>query len=304
MSPQEVWAEFVKQNDKFKRQLEQSLEEKEKYISLRLSEVEKKEKQLINEQEKKMKQIVEKAMLHERAMQKKFKEREKMLNQHEKDLEERTQVLDELSGRINKTNAKFVKLNIGGTNFQTTYNTLTKYPDSYFAMRLNGKFTSELDESGAHFIDRKPGKFEIILDHLRGEDEEVDMMIKSLTSNERATLVRDVNFYGIYSMVEQLKFKSVYTHDYDNNGILYWLGTQRGTTTYTNPHTSRKVIVSASSNSSRTDYSNVVCNNNAQFYTKNANNSYVVIDFRPSNIEITPTYYTLSDGCSGHSIRN
>jgi hypothetical protein len=302
MSPQDVWAEFVKQNDKFKKQLEQSLEEKEKSISARLSEVEKKEKQL-KEQEKQMKQIEERAMLREQEIEEHVKVWTRLLE----DLEERARVLDELSGRINKTNAKVVKLNIGGTIFQTTYDTLTKYPDSYFAVRFNGNFTSELDESGAHFIDRKPGRFDIILDHLRGEDDEVQTAIKSLTPNDRATLIRDVGFYGIYSLMEQLTviFDSVYTRDYDNNGILYWLGTQRGTAPYTNPHNSGKVIVSSSSNGAGCDYSHVVCNNsNGTFYTNNASNSFVVIDFRPSNIEITPTYYTISDGRCGYSIRS
>ena len=36
-----------------------------------------------------------------------------------------------------------------------------------------------------------------------------------------------------------------YVSDFDQNGVLYWLGTNGRTTGYTNPHTSRKVVVSS-----------------------------------------------------------
>jgi E3 ubiquitin-protein ligase HECTD1 len=39
----------------------------------------------------------------------------------------------------------------------------------------------------------------------------------------------------------------VYESDFDPNGLLYWLGTNGKTTAYVNPHTSGKVVVTASS---------------------------------------------------------
>ena len=38
-----------------------------------------------------------------------------------------------------------------------------------------------------------------------------------------------------------------YASDFDTNGVLYWLGTDGGTTAYTNPHTSGKITVTPSS---------------------------------------------------------
>lgn len=56
-----------------------------------------------------------------------------------------------------------IKLNIGGTKFQTTASTLLKYPDSFFGGVLSGKFAAFLDEEGAYFIDRDGKYFEPIL---------------------------------------------------------------------------------------------------------------------------------------------
>ena len=39
----------------------------------------------------------------------------------------------------------------------------------------------------------------------------------------------------------------VYESDFDTNGMLYWLGTNGGTTAYVNPHTAGRVVVTPSS---------------------------------------------------------
>ena len=46
-----------------------------------------------------------------------------------------------------------IKLNVGGTQFQTTLANISKYPSKISTM-LNGMFQVEKDDSGAVFIDR------------------------------------------------------------------------------------------------------------------------------------------------------
>ncbi|CAL2033836.1 unnamed protein product [Caenorhabditis brenneri] len=55
-----------------------------------------------------------------------------------------------------------VKLNVGGTIFQTTKTTLT-YHDGYFKTLMNDESKVTRDENGYIFIDRSPRFFEIIL---------------------------------------------------------------------------------------------------------------------------------------------
>ena len=65
-----------------------------------------------------------------------------------------------------------VKLNVGGTIFQTTQATLLSDQNSMlakmFSTEKNGRIPAIQDDSGAYFIDRCPKYFGIILNFLRG----------------------------------------------------------------------------------------------------------------------------------------
>jgi len=65
-----------------------------------------------------------------------------------------------------------VKLNVGGTIFQTTQGTLLSDQNSMlakmFSTEKNGRIPAIQDDSGAYFIDRCPKYFGIILNFLRG----------------------------------------------------------------------------------------------------------------------------------------
>lgn len=60
-----------------------------------------------------------------------------------------------------------VKLNVGGSRFETTVATLTAHPDSYFGAAFSGRHTVQLDEDGCYFIDRDGRHFGAILNFLR-----------------------------------------------------------------------------------------------------------------------------------------
>jgi hypothetical protein len=62
--------------------------------------------------------------------------------------------------------AKRVKLNVGGTSFQTNAGTLAE-ESTFFDSMLSGRWEIELDEAGELFIDRDGGLFAYVLAFMR-----------------------------------------------------------------------------------------------------------------------------------------
>ena len=60
-----------------------------------------------------------------------------------------------------------VKLNVGGTKFETTLSTLTRYPDSLLAAMFSGRHKVQPCDDGYIFIDRDGTHFQTILNCLR-----------------------------------------------------------------------------------------------------------------------------------------
>ena len=60
-----------------------------------------------------------------------------------------------------------VKLNVGGSKFETTLSTLTRHPDSMLAVMFSGRHEVPQDDDGYVFIDRDGTHFRIILNFLR-----------------------------------------------------------------------------------------------------------------------------------------
>jgi len=67
----------------------------------------------------------------------------------------------------NKPEQKIVKLNVGGKIFITLKQTLTMYPESMLCAMFSGKYESQFDDNGYHFIDRSPELFYYVLEFLR-----------------------------------------------------------------------------------------------------------------------------------------
>ncbi|XP_015588379.1 BTB/POZ domain-containing protein KCTD3 isoform X2 [Cephus cinctus] len=90
-----------------------------------------------------------------------------------------------------------VHLNVGGTRFSTSRQTLSWIPDSFFTALLSNRITSRRDENGALFIDRDPKIFSVILNYLRTRD--ID-----LKSIDIRTLRHEAEYYGITPLVKRL----------------------------------------------------------------------------------------------------
>ena len=90
-----------------------------------------------------------------------------------------------------------INLNVGGTRFSTSRQTLSSPQESFFTSLLSGRIPTCRDETGALFIDRDPKLFSIILHFLRTRD-------LDLNGVDVAVLRREAEFYGILSLVKRL----------------------------------------------------------------------------------------------------
>ncbi|KAM6280618.1 BTB/POZ domain-containing protein KCTD3 isoform 2-T2 [Porphyrio hochstetteri] len=92
---------------------------------------------------------------------------------------------------------EIIQLNVGGTRFSTSRQTLMWIPDSFFSSLLSGRISTLKDETGAIFIDRDPAAFAPILNFLRTK--ELDLRGVSIS-----VLRHEAEFYGITPLVRRL----------------------------------------------------------------------------------------------------
>ena len=90
-----------------------------------------------------------------------------------------------------------IHLNVGGSRFSTSRQTLCSIHDSFFSSLLSGRIPTCRDETGALFIDRDPDLFKKILSFLRTK--ELD-----LNGVDVSALRHEAEFYGIVPLVKRL----------------------------------------------------------------------------------------------------
>eukprot|EP00667_Euglena_gracilis_P015432 EG_transcript_16053 len=109
-----------------------------------------------------------------------------------------------------------VKLNVGGTPYETTIETLTCDQDSMLAAMFSGKFLVDLQSDGSCFFDRDPKLFREVLLYLRwlrdskehGLDRPLeDAVVYSpmISEAEKDDLMREAQYFGIDSLVRLLR---------------------------------------------------------------------------------------------------
>ncbi|XP_039257042.2 SH3KBP1-binding protein 1-like [Styela clava] len=107
-----------------------------------------------------------------------------------------------------------VTLNVGGTRFCTSRETLTWIPDSFFCSLLSGRISSYKDKTGAIFIDRDPGHFRHILNFLRSKELDVRGI-------DVESLRHEAEYYGIVPLVSRLSVCAELDHSGCGNVLFH-----------------------------------------------------------------------------------
>jgi len=145
-----------------------------------------------------------------------------------------------------------VCLNVGGTRFFTTLNTLQRDRNSMLCKLFSGKFklsTLPCDRAVASrscFIDRSPQMFEYVLDYLRNGP----IFTPPATAEKRRKLFVEAMYYCLDGLVRLLRapVKKRFEHkfDGDSNGVFYYLETVSSKGCWGNPHITGEVGITAS----------------------------------------------------------
>lgn len=96
-------------------------------------------------------------------------------------------------------------LNVGGTKFETTRETLTKVPGSFFETLLSGRWNPSLDRDGCIFIDREPAVFGYILNYLR-DYPRVTLNPYALQHGQIVLLSEEAKFYQLTTLSKVLEY--------------------------------------------------------------------------------------------------
>eukprot|EP01105_Mastigella_eilhardi_P000680 TRINITY_DN1081_c2_g1_i1.p1 TRINITY_DN1081_c2_g1~~TRINITY_DN1081_c2_g1_i1.p1 ORF type:complete len:386 (+),score=76.94 TRINITY_DN1081_c2_g1_i1:138-1160(+) len=140
--------------------------------------------------------------------------------------------------------ASTVKLDVGGRIFRTSLATLTKETSMLSQMFSGSGFKVEKDEDGSYFIDRSGKHFDTILNYLR-----TGVLVKPTDPAALEELKIEADFYQLESLIKLLTQESFTFHSVnDMDGLLYWLGCNKGTSPYKSPKQLGLVTVKTSDN--------------------------------------------------------
>ena len=132
-------------------------------------------------------------------------------------------------------------LDVGGQIFKCHRSTLLNSGSHYFSNRFGGSFDAKAayrDPNGldVYFVERSGELFEYVFRYI------VSLQLNLPDFHKNPVLWRNLRaealYFGLESLYELLRITYVVTPNANNSshqGILYWLGTRRGTTDYTNP---------------------------------------------------------------------
>lgn len=139
------------------------------------------------------------------SLEQEIAERERYKAALDKEIREAQSAVERVTKRSEIAGGDWVRLNVGGTVFKATRDTLTSEPTSFFTGLLSGNFTTdgEDDESGELFIDRSPKHFGLILSHLRS-DGDVLHMVQEMSNADKVDLLQEAKFYQVQSLKEMI----------------------------------------------------------------------------------------------------
>ena len=137
------------------------------------------------------------------------------------------------------TEDPIVGLDVCGKVYYCHQSTLTQI-SPYFATRFKGNFNADISYMDAqgrnvYFVERDPVAFPYIFKYMISPAQ--PHLPEYNTDKALYRSLRDeAEYFGLIGLVELLKTtKSFSPHD-GNQGVLYWLGTKKGTAKYQNPY--------------------------------------------------------------------
>eukprot|EP01098_Paradermamoeba_levis_P016043 TRINITY_DN8440_c0_g3_i2.p1 TRINITY_DN8440_c0_g3~~TRINITY_DN8440_c0_g3_i2.p1 ORF type:complete len:368 (+),score=72.13 TRINITY_DN8440_c0_g3_i2:407-1510(+) len=132
-----------------------------------------------------------------------IEEKFKLLNECREILRQEWERLNQEKNQMDALGAQQnsqVRLNVGGSLFDTSLDTLLKYKNSLLATMFSGKYALKKDANGAYFIDRDGTYFRYILNYLR--DGEVILPEEKKIKLE---LLNEARFFQITGLVQQIE---------------------------------------------------------------------------------------------------
>lgn len=130
-------------------------------------------------------------------------------------------------------------LDVGGRIFKCHRSTLLNSGSHYFTNRFSGSFDARAayrDANGlqVYFLERSGELFEYVFQYI------VSLKLELPRFHQNPVLWRNLRsealYFGLESLYELLKITYTVSLNTGNQGLLYWLGTRRGTTDYQNPY--------------------------------------------------------------------
>ena len=119
-------------------------------------------------------------------------------------LNAKEQRLIKLSTKISSVNVESaIRLNVGGIIYQTSLETLSKYPGSLLAEMFSEKFDLKQGKDGSYFIDRDGSHFRHILNYLRSGTVPA---ISTLNADTKEIL-HEAEYYGLVGLVKAINSK-------------------------------------------------------------------------------------------------
>ena len=124
--------------------------------------------------------------------------------------------LVKLSRKISSINFESaIKLNVGGLIYQTSLETLTKYPGSLLADMFSACFDLKQGNDGCYFIDRDGKHFIHILNYLRFGTAPVLSVLTTYTEE----ILEEAEFYGLVGLVKAINAKLNRDNDCSSENI-------------------------------------------------------------------------------------
>ena len=105
---------------------------------------------------------------------------------------------------VAKQSNQIVTLNVGGTKYQTTIGTLTKYPHSHHMLScmFGGQFSMKPTLNGdEHFIDANGDIFKYILQFLRHGEQFSRTVLPNLCKTSLSALELESKYFGLYELM-------------------------------------------------------------------------------------------------------